>query len=134
VESWRVLLGLMSSRMDCAHIFAVVRHGGDGVWNAVRHVRVKREAWLVCLVGSRERNALRGRRPSADDVEVEAVQVNLNLAFEVLPLELLHISVHGNEFGSQDIVARLDIAGQLEFEAVAIVVGEFVRPPVFISS
>jgi hypothetical protein len=113
------------------HVFAVMRHAGDGVWNAVRHVRVEREAGLISPVGAGESNALRRGCSRATDVKIEAMQVNLNLPFKILSLQFLHISVHRNELCAKDIVARLDIAGQLELEAVTIVVGKLVRPSVF---
>lgn len=107
-----------------------MRHGGDRVRDAVGHVRVERQAGLVRLVGAGEGHARGGGRTGASDVEVEAVEVNLDLAFQVLSLELLHVSVHRDELGTQDIVAGLDVAGQLEFEAVAIIVGELVGPSI----
>ena len=105
--------------------------GGDRVWSAVRHVRVELEGGVVGFVGSGESNAFRSRRATSNDVEVEAVQVNLNLTFKCLLFELLHVSVQCDELGSQDIVAWFDVAGQLDFEAVAIIGSKFVGPSIY---
>ena len=105
-------------------------NGGNGVWNAVRHIRVKLEGEIIGFIGTRETNTVRSRRTTADDIEVEAVQINLDLTLERSLLELLHVSVQSNELGSQDIVAWFDVAGQLEFKAVAIVRSKFISPSI----
>ena len=105
-------------------------NGGNGVWNAVRHIRVKLEGEIIGFIGTRETNTVRSRRTTADDIEVEAVQINLDLTLERSLLELLHVSMQGNHLSAQNIVARLDVAGQLELEAVAVVRSIFVSPSV----
>ena len=101
------------------------------VWSAICHVRVEREGGIVRLICSREADAFRGRCAIADNIEIETVKVNLNLTLECSLFKLLHVSVQGNELSSQHIVAWFDVAGQLDFEAVAIVGSKFISPSIY---
>jgi hypothetical protein len=108
-----------------------VLNGLSRIRSAIRHVRVEGEAWLIGLVASGEGDTVRSRSSTAGDVEVEAMEVHLDLILESSLLELVHVSVQGNELSSQNIRTWLDVAWQLELEAVAIIGSKLVGPSIY---
>jgi hypothetical protein len=107
--------------------FAIVLSAASGVL-AVRHEWLERETWILWLIRSREHDAFRRSRTSRNNVEVKAMRIDLYLALEALLLKFRHVAVQCDQLGSQDIRARLDVAGKLDFVTIAIIGSNLVGP------
>jgi hypothetical protein len=77
--------------------------------NPVGHVWREREACFTLIVASWEGDSLRSCRTGTSNVQVEAVLIDLDLSFQVVCLELPHISMQSNKLDTQNIGAGLDI-------------------------
>jgi hypothetical protein len=95
--------------------------GSSSAWSAVCHVWVELEGSIIRLISPRKRDTWGSCGAAADDIEIEAVKVNLDLTLQSSLFEFSHITMQGNKLSSQHIVAWFDITGQLDFEAVTIV-------------
>jgi hypothetical protein len=107
------------------YVFTILLRGtGFGV---VCHERRELESVVRGLIRAWERNALWRRRAAADDVEIEAVIVELGTGKGSV-CQILHVTVQGDYLGSQHVCSCLDVAWDLDFEAVIVVCGNFVGP------
>jgi hypothetical protein len=87
----------------------------------VGHEWLKRETGVIRLVGAWECDPFWRCGTATNDVEVEAVRIDLDLATEIVCLELCHVTMHSDQFGSQDVCSGFDITRKLDFVAVAVI-------------
>jgi hypothetical protein len=94
----------------------------------VSHKWLELETGISGFVSSWEIDSFRCSWTAPNNVEVEAVGVDLNFTAETVGFELLHITMQSNVLGSQDVCSCLDVAGKLNFVAVAIVWSNLICP------